>query len=268
MISAKDTIDGAAKALRLLEAFSPERQRLNATLAAERAQLSRAAARRHLLTLAHLGYLESDADGYYWLTPRVLRFAGIYLASARLPRLVQPALNRLALQTGLTFSVAVAADEALGAQTSAVAIIARSAQPALDRATAMAHGLHLGARPALHTTSTGRILLAQLSPAALRLWLDANAQPGALARMTAHTLTTAHSLRQAISAARTLDAAFVREENELGVQALAIPLRNASGRCTAALNVVASTAAVERETLSNEVLPLMRAEAQSLAPLL
>ena len=74
-----DFIEGAAKSLRLLEAFSPERQRLNATQAAERAQLSRAAARRHLLTLEHLGYLEGDGEGSYWLTPRVLRLSGITL---------------------------------------------------------------------------------------------------------------------------------------------------------------------------------------------
>jgi IclR family pca regulon transcriptional regulator len=46
----------------------------------ERAGLTRAAARRHLLTLAHLGYLETDGS-HFWLAPKVLRFSGSYLAS-------------------------------------------------------------------------------------------------------------------------------------------------------------------------------------------
>jgi IclR family pca regulon transcriptional regulator len=90
----------------VLESFDTERQRLNATLAAQRAGLTRAAARRHLLTLAHLGYLETDGS-YFWLAPKVLRFSGSYLASARLPRLLQPTLNRLAAPAGRVVSAVV-----------------------------------------------------------------------------------------------------------------------------------------------------------------
>jgi IclR family pca regulon transcriptional regulator len=96
-IAKSDLIEGMAKGMAVLEAFDPQRQRLNATLAAERAGITRASARRHLLTLTHLGYLETDGR-YFWLAPKVLRFSGSYLATARLPRAVQPTLNRLAAQ--------------------------------------------------------------------------------------------------------------------------------------------------------------------------
>ena len=67
--------------------------------------LSRAAARRHLLTLADLGYRRAMAgiSG----CPRVLRLSGAYLSSARLPRLLQPTLDRLAHQTQAAFSAVV-----------------------------------------------------------------------------------------------------------------------------------------------------------------
>src|SRR5215207_1311274 len=84
-IAKPDFIEGIAKGMAVLESFDTERQRLNATLAAERAGLTRAAARRHLLTLAHLGYLETDGS-YFWMSPKVLRFSGTYLSSSRLPR--------------------------------------------------------------------------------------------------------------------------------------------------------------------------------------
>ena len=61
-IARADFIEGMAKGMAVLESFDTERQRLNATQAAQRAGLTRAAARRHLLTLAHLGYLESVGE--------------------------------------------------------------------------------------------------------------------------------------------------------------------------------------------------------------
>ena len=105
-IAKADLIEGMAKGMAVLESFDTERQRLNATLAAQRTGLTRAAARRHLLTLAHLRYLETDGS-YFWLAPKVLRFSGSYLASARLPRVLQPTLNRLAAQTQQSFSAVV-----------------------------------------------------------------------------------------------------------------------------------------------------------------
>ena len=137
-----DTIAGLVKGLAVLESFDTERQRLNATQAAERARLTRAAARRHLLTLTALGYLESK-DGHFWLSPRVLRLAGAYLASARLPRVVQPTLNRLAAETRDVFSAAVL-------DGGEVVVVARSAWLAPANQT-LAYGRHLGARLPAHS---------------------------------------------------------------------------------------------------------------------
>jgi IclR family transcriptional regulator, pca regulon regulatory protein len=228
MIAKADMIDGAAKALAVLESFDTTRQRLNATLAAERAGISRAAARRHLLTLAHLGYLE-EHEGFYWLSPKVLRLSGSYLASARLPRLVQPALNRLSALTGQSFSVAVR-------EIDEVVIVARSS-PSDKGRTLTAHGTHLGARLSLYATSTGRIWLSQLSQAELREQLARLN----LHRLTPQTLTSKAELQKVLREVRKQDYAFVSEEHELGVQALAVPVRDMKGRLHAALNVVVST---------------------------
>src|SRR5438046_10485207 len=149
-IAHADYIAGMAKGLAVLESFDTQRQRLNATLAAQRAGLTRAAARRHLLTLAHLGYLETDGS-HFWLAPKVLRFSGSYLASARLPRALQPTLNRLASQSPESFSAVVLdADQA--------EIVARSGATRV-----LAYGLHLGARLPAHATATGRLRLAAKS---------------------------------------------------------------------------------------------------------
>jgi IclR family pca regulon transcriptional regulator len=254
-IAKPDFIEGIAKGMAVLESFDTERQRLNATLAAERAGLTRAAARRHLLTLAHLGYLETDGS-YFWMSPKVLRFSGSYLASSRLPRALQPTLNRLAAQTQESFSAVVLDGEE-------VVIVARSGSYTAPTRV-LAYGLHLGARLPAHATSTGRVLLAALSPAQLTEWLKARR----LSRLTPQTITQARALRQRIAQARKEDFCFASEEHELGVQALAVPLRDMQGRTVAALNVVLSGGRYQEEALRRDLLPLLFDAAREVRSLL
>ena len=253
-IAKADFIEGMAKGLAVLESFDTERQRLNATQAAERAGLTRTAARRHLLTLAHLGYLETDGS-HYWLSAKVLRFSGSYLASARLPRLLQPTLNRLAAQTRESFSAVVLdGDE--------VVIVARSASVGGQRL--MAYGLHLGARLPVHATSTGRVLLAALPRAGFSTWLKGRELP----RLTPRTTVDHKAFREAVAQVRTDDFALASEEHELGVHALAVPLRNMQGKTVAALNVVASPDRLEPAVMRHDLLPLLLDAARELRPLL
>lgn len=260
-IAPADFIAGMAKGMAVLESFNTERQRLNASQAAQRAGLTRAAARRHLLTLAHLGYLETDGS-HYWLSPKVLRFSGSYLASARLPKTVQPVLNRLAALYPDAFSVAVL-------DADAVVIVARSmslAAPMQGASTGagpmrwLAHGLHLGARLPAHATSTGRVLLAAKSEAALDEWLDQHPLP----RLTAHTETERARLCAALAQVRAQDHAVASEMHELGVHAVAVPLRDMAGHTVAALNAVISSQRLHHGAVARELLPALLDAAREL----
>jgi IclR family pca regulon transcriptional regulator len=246
-IARADYIAGIAKGLAVLESFDTQRQRLNATQAAQRAGLTRAAARRHLLTLAHLGYLETDGSTF-WLAPKVLRFSGSYLASARLPRVIQPTLNRLAAQTGESFSAVVLDGDQ-------VVIVARSGTSRL-----LAYGLHLGARLPAHATSTGRVLLAAKSRADFSAWMKGRELP----RLTVHTTVEPRKFRALIADVRERDLALASEEHELGVHALAVPLRNMTGETVAALNAVA----VAPSGMQENLLPHLLEAARELRPLL
>jgi IclR family transcriptional regulator, pca regulon regulatory protein len=270
-IAPADFIAGMAKGMAVLESFDTERQRLNATLAAQRAGITRAAARRHLLTLAHLGYLETDGS-FYWLSSKVLRFSGSYLASARLPRVLQPTLSRLAAQTGESFSAVVRdADQ--------VVIVARSNYYGQNSgrnhyqknsnlgnkyAGYTPYGLHLGARLPMYATSTGRVLLAALSDAEFDAW----ALERSLPRLTAHTCTDMTQFRSMVAHIRELDYAIASEEHELGVHALAVPVRNMAGSTVAALNVVTLPERLELQALQKELLPLLQEAARELRALI
>ena len=260
MIAKSDLIEGMVKGMAVLESFDTERQRLNATLTSQRTGVTRAAARRHLLTLAHLGYLDSDGS-YFWLSSKVLRFSGSYLASARLPRVVQPTLERLAAHTRESFSaVLLNGDE--------VVIVARSSHVRNGAGDGvpqvLAYGLHLGARLPVHATSTGRVLLAGLPKSAFNDWMKNRV----LRRMTMHTVTENRQFRGVIEQARRDDFCLSSEEHELGVHALAVPLRNLQGQTVAALNVVASPARLSPVVMQRELLPLLLEAARELRPLL
>jgi IclR family transcriptional regulator, pca regulon regulatory protein len=250
-IAKADFIEGMAKGMAVLESFDTERQRLNATLAAQRAGITRAAARRHLLTLTHLGYLETDGS-HFWLAPKVLRFSGSYLASARLPRVLQPTLNRLAAQTAESFSAVVLDGDQ-------VVIVARSGPTRL-----LAYGLHLGARLPAHATSTGRVLLAAKTKAEFNTWMKGRELP----RLTAHTTVDPRKFRALIEEVRAQDFCIASEEHELSVHALAVPLRNLQGQTVAALNVVAAPQRLETRQMQRGLLPLLLEAGRELRPLL
>ena len=142
-------------------------------------------------------------------------------------------------------------------------IVARSAVHESGQRV-LAHGLHLGSRLPAHATSTGRVLLAALPPAELELWLAERELP----RLTAHTATEGAALRALLQQVREQDYCMAREEHELGVQALAVPLRNMGGQTLAALNLVTSPQRMEPATMLAQLLPLLQEAARELRPLL
>ena len=105
-IDRRDLIEGLGKGLRVIEAFDDDHPRLSPSETARRAAITRTAARRDLLSLVHFGYAATDGK-LFWLTPRVLRLGQSYLGAPRLPRLVQPFIQRASLASGETVNVSV-----------------------------------------------------------------------------------------------------------------------------------------------------------------
>jgi len=246
-LNKRDWIAGLEYGLAVIAAFDHANPRLTATQAAERAGLTRTAPRRYLLTLVHLGYAASDGK-LFWLTPRVLRLGWSYLESARLPRTVQPYLQRI---TGLVGEAAYCAvldgDE--------VVYVARNGVNRVQNV-----GFVLGARVPASVSSAGIAMLSTRPPEQVEAWL---------ARQTFHpftpfTMIDRTSVRQAIDRARMTGYALLEQQMEQNVRGIAVSLRNRVGEVVGALSVSLVMSKESTEQTVERVLPILLEGAHSL----
>ena len=237
-LAARDFVAGLDKGLQVIAAFDQERSRLSIADVAERTGLTRAAARRYLLTLTALGYMRHEQK-LFSLTPQVLRLGQSYLHSARLPRIAQPLLYRLAYSLGEAASVGILDHDDLVcvAAVSAGQLISATLQP--------------GTRVPAHCTANGRVLLASLPEAQIRGFL-ARAAPE---RITAFTIVDKDELARAITRVREQGYALVDQELELGLRTIAVPVRNFRGDVVAAMNISVHAGRMQVEQMVECCLP-------------
>lgn len=242
----RDLVAGLEKGLAVIAAFDQERPRLTISEVARRCGLTRAAARRYLITLEHLGFVSCDRK-MYALTAKVLRLGQGYMQSSRLPRIVQPELLKLAnaLREASAAGVLDGSDVLCIAATTAGRMVSHTLQP--------------GTRAPAYCTANGRVLLAALPPAELDAWLAREV----LTPLTPHTLTQPEVLRQMIVQARTQGYACVDQEFEPGLRTISVPLKNYRGEVVAAMNISAQASRMPMDQLACSFLPaLLHAQAQ------
>lgn len=242
----RDLIAGLEKGLAVIEAFDQERPRLSITEVAERTGLTRAAARRYLITLTHLGYLRQDHKQFA-LTPKVLRLGQSYLHSSRLPRVIQPQLQRLANAFREACSAGVLdGDEIISvASASSGTVVSATLQP--------------GIRLPAYCTSNGRVLIAARPDADVDAWLTRQT----LTALTPNTITNRERLRLELLKTRANGYASVDQELELGLRTIAVPLKNFRGEAVAAMNVSAHASRMSMDQLVEHCLPaLLHAQAE------
>ncbi len=243
----RDFVQSLARGLAVLRAFDGEHATLNIAGIATRARMSRAAARRLILTLEHLGYVRASGRDYA-LGPRVLELGFGFIGSCRLSDLAQPLLEALAHRIQFSCSLAVLDGQSI------VYVLRVPVQRLMTVA------LGAGARLPAYCASLGRVLLAALAAPELATWFEA-CRPVA---HTQHTLTDPRRLRQAIEEVRAQGHAYVEQELELGLCSIAVPVSDRDGRVIAALNASMPYHPDVRREAHVRVLPALRATAAEL----
>lgn len=226
-----DFVQSLERGLLVIRAFDGEHPRLTLSDVSRRTGLTRAAARRFLLTLVELGYMQSDGRDFS-LRPSVLELGFAYLSSMGLPEIALPHMEAFVASIHESSSMSVL-------DGSDIVYVARVP----TRARIMTVSIAVGTRLPAYATSMGRVLLAHLDDAALDEYL-------ASTELVRHTPTTVHDasrLRHVLDQVRQAGYAVVDQELEEGLRSAAAPVRADGGRVVAAVNVSvhASRATVE-----------------------
>lgn len=237
--------------MRVIEAFDDDHPRLTPSDAAARTGLTRTAARRYLLSLVHFGYAMTDGR-QFWLMPRVLRLGQSYLGAARLPRLVQPFIQRVSLACGETVNVSVLDGHE-------VVYVARSSSPRL-----VSIGFHPGARAPAHVVTPGYVILSTFGDEALERWIAAHE----FTAFTGDPVRDGAQFRDNVLAARGLGYWVTDQLLDPGLRGIAVALRDRHGECKGAIGMTMPVQPESREAMVARKLPLLQQAMQDLRPLL
>lgn len=240
-IERRDLIDGLGKGLRVIECFDADHARLSTTEVAGLAGLTRAAARRYLLSLVHYGYAQTDGR-LFWLEPRVLRLGQSYLAAARLPRLVQPFIQRASLHTGETVNFSVLDGHE-------IVYLARSNPPRF-----VSIGYQVGTRVPAHVVTPGYVLTGLMDDEQLDRWIAAHD----FGAFSAHTLVDPAKFRVHARKARELGYWATERMLDPGLRGVALPLRDRKGHAVGAVGMTVPFTAYDNEAVLNTLLPALR----------
>lgn len=247
----RDFVAALEKGLAVIEAFEPASPRLTLSDVARKTGLTRAAARRYLLTLARLHYAEHDGR-HFALTPRVLRLGYAFLSTSPLPKLAQPILERIGDRTQEVASLAMLD----GAE---ILFLAHSKN---RRIVSVASSV--GSRFPAYCTAIGRVLLAHRSDAEIRRCLK-ELPPK---KLTSRTRAGQREILDAIRAAKESGWAINDEELEVGLRSIAVPVTNARGETNLALSVSLQAAHMTVEQMIARLLPVLMSAKQALSTML
>jgi IclR family pca regulon transcriptional regulator len=246
-----DFVQSLERGLAVICAFDRNNAELTLSEVAAATGVTRATARRFLLTLARLGYVRSDGR-FFSLTPRVLELGYAYLSSLSLPEVAEPHLEALVAEVNESSSVSVL-------DGGDVVYVAR-----VPVSRIMTVAISVGTRFPAYATSMGRVLLAGLGDEDL----DSYLAKLRLDRLTARTVGSTVALRAEVAKVRSQGFSLVDQELEEGLRAVAAPIRDRAGRVVASLNISAHASRTSLESMRrNFVPPLLAAAARISADL-
>jgi IclR family pca regulon transcriptional regulator len=242
-MASRDYVASLDKGLQVLTCFGRAHPRLTVSEVARLSGATPASARRSLITLQALGYLDSDGK-HYWMLPRSLLVAHSYLSSRPMPALAQPLLDALSERTRESASLGQLLDDD-------AIIIARS-----TARRSLSTGLGIGSRLPAYGSAIGRVLLADLPPReAERRLRHMQRTP-----LTPRTVTTLPQLLELLERCRQDGWACADGELETGVRSMAVPVRDRQGVVIAAMSIAVRAERMGlREFREALLAPLMRA---------
>ncbi len=241
-------VQSFARGLEVIRSFSAAAPQQTLSEVAARTGLTRAGARRILLTLQTLAYVESDGK-HFRLTARILDLGFAYLSSLPIWNLAEPVMEALVEEVKESSSAAVL-------EGTDIVYVLR-----VPTHKIMSIGLGVGSRLPAYCTSMGRVLLAGLDDEEVLRRLKAS-RPKAL---TKHTVTDVDTLLSRVQQVRRQGWSLVNQELEEGLISLAAPITDRSGRVIAALNLSGQANRTNTKVAQETLLPALQRAARTIS---
>jgi IclR family pca regulon transcriptional regulator len=238
-------VQSLERGLGVIRAFDEHNPELTLSDVARSTGLTRAAARRFLLTLADLGYVRTDGR-WFSLSPRILDLGYAYLSSLSLPEVAEPHLERLVAEVHESSSVSVLDGED-------IVYVAR-----VPTSRIMTVSINVGTRFPAYATSMGRVLLAALGDDEL----DAYLERVELRPLSPRTVTAPDVLRAELAKVRRQGWALVDQELEEGLRSVGAPIRDRAGKTVAAVNLSAHASRMTIAAARRGLVPPLLATAE------
>jgi IclR family pca regulon transcriptional regulator len=236
-----DFVQSLERGLAVILTFGPDRPELTLAEVAKAAGLTRAAARRFLLTLVELGYVRNEGR-VFSLRPRVMELGYAYLSGLSLAEVAQPHVEEFVSAIHESSSICVLDGDD-------VVYVVR-----VPTKRIMTISISVGTRFPAYCTSMGRVLLANQSDDEIERYLaEVRFEP-----RTQQTVFRPKELRAILIDVRQSGYALIDQEMEDGLRSVAVPVRDASGRVIAAMNVSVHSHRVTIQELREEILPQLR----------
>jgi IclR family pca regulon transcriptional regulator len=244
-------VQSFARGLQVIRSFSAQSPQQTLSEVAQRTGLTRAGARRILLTLESLGYVRMQGRQFS-LAPRILDLGFAYLSSLPIWNLAEPVMERLVEEVKESCSAAVL-------DGPDIVYVLR-----IPTHKIMSINLGIGSRLPAHCTSMGRVLLADLDAASL----DAMLREYPPMRRTERTITDIRQLKAELGRVREQDWCIVDQELEEGLVSLSAPIRDRAGRAIAAMNISGQANRTSPAMMVERFLPKLRAAAAEISRML
>lgn len=241
-IKKSDFVQSLEKGLKVIAAFDGENAQMTLTEVAKKVDLTRANARRILLTLQYLGYMQCEDGKKFSLSPKILTLGYSYLSALPFQEIAKPFLKTLAEQVNESCSMSVL-------DGNDIVYVAR-----VQTNRIMTLSLGIGTRLPVYATSMGRVLLSSLSDRELNDFMK-DIKPE---KLTENTITDTKQLIERIQMVKERGWAVADQELEIGVRSIACPIKDKNGKTIAALNISGHASRVSKDEMVEKFLPHLK----------
>ncbi len=250
-VTEKASSQSSDKLLKILECIACNRMPVRLQELAEQANMSQSTVLRYLNALLSANYVYQEEDTLrYALTWKICGLGKNLNTYSSLRSVASPYVNKLSVEMSLGSCLVIDHDfECMYLDC-------------IDVPNQLTHTLQrIGKCAPLHTTGSGKVLLASYSNATV----DEYIHKKGLSRVTEHTITSREALFAELDRVRSRGYGIDDEECEVGLRCISAPLRNYDGNVVAALSVFGNTAVLPPERIEAEVYPLLRVTAATIS---